>query len=428
MFRRLTGALALALAALPCTPALRAQGTEPPVRKATIVDSLARAVEHQYVDADTGRRIAELLRARAAAGAYDSVSNVARFAAQLTADLQSVNNDRHLSVQYIPPGAPAFQPGSFADREQHFGLYRLEALPGNIGYLEVGGFSSDTAGAREAITGALRYLEAFDAVILDLRRNRGGTAQGSNFLLSHFTGPEPIPVLTQTNREGQRRTRYTLAAVPGPRRPDVPLFVLTSGLTAAAGEDFAFVLKNLKRAVVVGERTRGAGHDVRFVDLGGGFVAGISWARVADPQTGKEWERVGVEPDVVADTNAALDVAHQLAVRELAKTAEGQRRALLQFVDRQLEARLHPIAISPDVLAQYAGRYEGGRRVWVVGSTIAYEAEPGAHPEVLTALSDATFAQWNGQTVSFVRGADGAIAMRAPGPTGTRTFARAPEQ
>src|SRR5438067_388355 len=118
------------------------------------------------------------------------------------------------------------------------------------------------AATRRAIVAALRYLDGTDAVIIDLRANGGGSPRSVNFLLSHFTTPDTVASLHVSNRSGHEEfTRYTLAQVPGPRRPNVPLYVLTSGVTASAAEDFAFVAKNLGRATLVGGTTAGAGRN-----------------------------------------------------------------------------------------------------------------------------------------------------------------------
>lgn len=283
-----------------------------------VVDTVSAQIERIYVDADTGRMIGARVRDRLAAGVYDTVSDPRLLAQLLTADLRGINHDLHLSVAYTPsdpsagagPGRAGF---AFLERSNHFALGRVDVLPGNIGYMEINGFSSDRA-ARDVIVGALGYLQTTDAIILDLRRNRGGDGNLVNFLISHFTGPDTLASVTVKVRGGIRpRTRYTLASVPGPRRPDVPLYVLTSRMTGSAGEDCAFVLKNLKRATIVGDRTAGAGHNVTFVSSGHGFQTGISFSRVSDPRTGEEWEQIGVQPDVKVDAATALDVAQSLA-------------------------------------------------------------------------------------------------------------------
>jgi hypothetical protein len=81
------------------------------------------------------------------------------------------------------------EPLGFLGKSNHFALGRVDVLPGNIGYMEINGFSVDQA-ARDVVVGALKYLQTTDALIIDLRRNRGGDANLVNFLISHFTGPD----------------------------------------------------------------------------------------------------------------------------------------------------------------------------------------------------------------------------------------------
>jgi C-terminal processing protease CtpA/Prc len=121
--------------------------------------------------------------------------------------------------------------------------------------------------------------------------------------------------------------------VPGPRRPDIPLYVLTSRGTVSAGEWFSFTLQNLKRATLVGERTAGAGHNVTFVPSGSGFTTTISYSRVADARTGKEWEQIGVKPDIAVEPAQALDAAHIAALDaiEASVTSDARRRELARI-------------------------------------------------------------------------------------------------
>ncbi len=50
--------------------------------------------------------------------------------------------------------------------------------------------------------------------------------------------------------------------VPGKRFLDKPVYVLTSGRTFSAAEEFTFDLRNHERATVVGDTTGGGGHTV----------------------------------------------------------------------------------------------------------------------------------------------------------------------
>ena len=369
-----------------------------------VIDTVANQLERVYVDADTGRMIANRLRERLRAGIYDTITDPIRLSQLLTTDLRSLNHDLHLSVAYsagTAGGGRAGGPPAFLSKSQHYALGRVDVLPGNIGYMEINGFSSD-AGARDAIVGALTYLQTTDAMIIDLRRNRGGDGNLVNFLISHFTGPDTLASVNVKVRAGGRSfTRYTLATVPGPRRPDVPLYVLTSRATGSAGEDCAFVLKNLKRATIIGDRTAGAGHNVTGVPSGHGFVTNISFSRVSDPKTGQEWEQVGVQPDIKVDVSTALDVAQSMALKAAVSKADGSQRTVLETALMSAEARLKPHDVSAAVLARYAGEYEGGRRVSVVGRSLVYESPIGGLSETLIPLSDSVFVTPSQTRVQF---------------------------
>ena len=338
--RTATAAAVLALGspnALAQTPA-----APPPLDAASrraVVDSVTVQVERLYVDADTGRMIADVLRANRRAGVYDTIGDARRFGARVTADLRSVNNDLHLALVYAPNGgiSPFSQAMASAERQRHYAFGKLDVLPGNVGYMELTGFAAAPE-ASDVLVAALRYLETTDALIIDVRRNNGGSPALANLIVSHFMGPDPVATVTSRVRglePGSIRTatQYTLATVPGPRRPDVPLYVLTSRGTVSAGEWFTFTLQNLQRATVVGERTAGAGHNVTFVPSGSGFTTTISYSRVADARTGKEWEQVGVQPDIAVEPTQALDAAHIAALDAIAPTvtSDARRRELLRI-------------------------------------------------------------------------------------------------
>jgi len=334
-----------AIAQAPAPPA----PLDGPTRRA-VVDSVTAQVERLYVDPDTGRMIANVLRSRVAAGAYDTIVDPRRFSARVTGDLRSVNNDLHLALVYAPNGgiSPFSQAMAAAERQRHYSFGKLDVLAGNVGYIELTGFAAATEASSIAVA-ALRYLETTDAIIIDVRRNNGGSPALANLIVSHFVGPDTIATVTSRVRglePGSIRTatQYTLASVPGPRRTDVPLYVLTSRGTVSAGEWFSFTLQNLKRATLVGERTAGAGHNVTFAPAGHGFSTTISYSRVADARTGKEWEQVGVQPDVPVAPAAALDVAHLAALDVITHNATDARKRELARIRETVQARRDSLA------------------------------------------------------------------------------------
>jgi hypothetical protein len=339
--------------------------------RTAVLDSVRKLLRSTYVDADTGRMIAAQLSARQTAHAYDSLTIATRFASAVTGDLRSINHDKHLVLiaprpqqgaptpgdpgsgpqivmmqgppaggaapagppMTVPAGAPVPMAGGGGEprvvmmqgpdeasaARRNFGLRKVEVLDGNIGYLEVAGFEA-APGVDAAIGDALRLLERTDAIIIDVRRNGGGSGEMSHMLFSHFLPATPTPTIRVRDRtDGTDTILTSVANVTGPRRTTVPLYVLTSSHSASAAEEFAFVLRNKGRATIVGERTAGAGHMNQIIDVGYGFRFSVSYTRVSDPVTGAEWEQVGVTPTIATDAASALDVALQHARRSVAQ-------------------------------------------------------------------------------------------------------------
>jgi hypothetical protein len=407
--------------------AATARWSPDPQTHRVVVDTIAVQLRRHYVDADTGQLIAEYILRRAATGTYDTITDPYRLAARLTADLGTVNHDGHLSVHYAPDmptypvgpeglklgGPPGPLPPEVVEEERsaHYGIARLDVLPGNVGYMDLRSFPESPA-AYDAIVNALRYLEPTDAIIIDLRRNGGGSGEMSNFLISHFVGPDSTLSLRVINRSGHEQIdRWTLGKVPGPRRPTVPLFLLTCRATGSAAEDFAFVLSNLGRATVVGDRTYGAGHNNAFLASGYGFVTSISFTRVMDPRTGKEWEGVGVRPTLPAEPEQALLVAHATAVERLAASATGPRRKEYMAIHEALEAELHPRVVPPLMLERYTGRYSGGQSIAFVDGRLAFRPRAGFLSEPLVAIGDSVFARHASDRIIFAHDAAGAVVM-----------------
>ena len=353
--------------------------------RARVIDSLAKAVSNIYPAADTGAMIAQQLRARAAAGAYSGASDPALFARLVTQDLQSTNHDTHLVLD-MAGGAQ----GGAAPPAGH-GVEQVDRLEGNVGYLRMSHFLGGND-ANVAVEHALRELERTDAIILDLRNSRGGSAALANFLISHFAPADTQHSLTVYDRvRNTSFERYTMPSVPGPRRPDVPLFVLVDDVTRSAAEDVPFVLQNMKRATIVGSNTAGAGRNNTIVPVGEGFVASISFTRVMEPVTHREWERTGITPNVRVHPDSALPVAHALALEAIAaRTADVARQRELRLTaevvraarQRSLGSRRH---------RDYIGTYEGGQYVTLDGDRLVYQSRV-AQPRVeLVSMPDGSF-------------------------------------
>jgi C-terminal processing protease CtpA/Prc len=101
--------------------------------------------------------------------------------------------------------------------------------------------------------------------------------------------------------------------VPGPKLAKQAVYVLTSKNTFSGAEEFAYNLKNLKRATIVGETTGGGAHPTAGRRVDDHFLIGVPFACAINPISKTSWEGEGVEPDVKVPADQALDVAKELA-------------------------------------------------------------------------------------------------------------------
>ena len=397
-----------------------------PATKSAVLESVIARLDSTYVDTDAAPRIVKALRAKQEAHAYDAVTNPSQFGEMVTQDLRSVNGDLHLGLRYSkePPLAPGRGVSAFGDpRLLNFGMGRAEILDGNVGYLEITAFTGGDY--EDAVVDALRFLSRTDAVILDVRRNGGGASDMSHFIFSHFLGAKPVPTIdVRTRASSEPNHRTSLADVPGPRRPDVPLFVLISQATGSAAEEFSFVLKNRHRATMVGRRTAGAGHMVAQIPVGNGFTVSVSITRVSDPETGAEWEQVGVQPDIPVAPEDALLAAHVAALKAIAAaTTDVNRAGVLRRLIETSDARLHVTPEVPARLARLEGTYEG-RLVAVRDGKLWYTRRSGGLSEPLVPLGGDIYAL-SAARLRFAESA-GAMTLTVEQQDGTQvTFTRA---
>jgi len=298
------------------------------MRRATI-DSLAAEITRRYVDTSAVARVVGAIRARAQAGAYDSLVTAASLARGITDDLRKF--DKHFALIPVRSGGP---PGPQAGARDNYALKRVERLDGNIGYLKLDVFSTDSAGAAPVLRSALRFLARADALILDLRENRGGGGDLSHLLFSYLAPQTGVvaDIFTRTP------AGFDSSVVRAAERIEVdasfrdrPVYVLTSARTASAAEWLAYDLQAVHRATIVGETTAGASHPIRFIRVNDAFDVSMPAGRARSRFTKTDFEQVGVQPDVKTPADLALKTAYLEALTTmLARTSEPRARSELE--------------------------------------------------------------------------------------------------
>jgi hypothetical protein len=297
-----------------------------------IVTKALELLRANYVFPEQAERAAAAIEARLAAGEYDDLDEI-ELTNLLTEHLQEATDDRHLAVMLgeVPPSRarPEPEPGKPGDREvrrltmrQHgrldnFGIRRLERLDGNVGYLDLRRMPVP-ANAGPAITAAMELVAGTYALIIDMRRNGGGSPEGVVFWCSYLVDEHPTHLNDIFTAEtGETRQFWALPYVPGTRYLDRPVYVLTSHRTFSGGEDLCYTLQAIKRAEIIGETTGGGAHPTRAYPISPAIAIGVPFARSVNPVTGSNWQGTGVIPDVAVAAEQAYDVAYAKALRHV---------------------------------------------------------------------------------------------------------------
>lgn len=369
-------------------------GSLPPMDAATraaVVDSIAVVIDTVYVLGEPATRIVAEIRRALAAGEYDGITDPAAFAERLHEDCQRINHDGHFRIYALPPLDPVTaavrQGESPADVERrnryfktiNYGFNKAEILTGGIGYLRFDGFSHGDE-AFMAAAAAMNFISNSNAVILDLRRNGGGSAAMIRFICGYLFAEETHLINWDIRAKKKTVQSYSADFVPGRRIVEQPVYVLTSKSTFSAAEEFTFDLRNLERAIVVGDTTGGGGHTVEgHVFDFGTFRMGlrVPYGRAYNPLNNEGWEGVGVIPHIAVPADQALDAAYADALQKLLAAESDERaKAVYEWALQDIEGRLKPMVITEKQMKKYAGAF-GPRRVFIEGGGLWYRRENG---------------------------------------------------
>lgn len=287
-----------------------------------VVDAAIANLKEHYIDPSVAHKMAEELRAHEQSGDYDSITDGAAFARLLTKQLRDVSHDMHLEVVYSQtplsdrstgPTPERFARYQKAMEESNCMFEKIEMLPHNIGYLKLNSFP-DPSVCESTAKAAMASLNHADAIVFDLRDNRGGYPSMVMLIAAYlFDHPEYM----YNPRENTTERSWTRSPVSGNRLADKPVYVLTSPRTFSGAEHFSYDLKMLKRATLVGEATGGATDVGVFHRIDDHFGMGIRETSAINPYSEPDWAVTGVEPDVKVKAADALQTAEKLAESKL---------------------------------------------------------------------------------------------------------------
>lgn len=177
--------------------------------------------------------------------------------------------------------------------------------PFKIGYVRLVQFNEPTA---SELAKALDELQkqGMQALVLDLRNNPGGLLNIAVDVCAQFLPPNTKVVSTQ-GRVASQQHDYTTSGA-GKERPRFPIAVLVNEGSASGSEIVAGALKDLHRAVLVGETTFGKGSVQNVMQLPDGSALRFTTAKYYTP--GKQViHGNGVTPNIVVPMTAEQERA-----------------------------------------------------------------------------------------------------------------------
>lgn len=196
-----------------------------------------------------------------------------------------------------------------------------QMLDGNIGYIEIYDFASNTYDDYKKAMNDLTE-QGMDAVIFDLRSNGGGLVDSVTAILDDIL-PEGTTVYMLDKND--LRTDYDSDEE---HKIDIPIVVLVSGNTASAAEIFTGAIQDFDYGTVIGTQTFGKGIVQTTIPLADGSAMKVTTETYYTPK-GRAIHGVGIAPDIeleykstdgnTKEYNIATDNQIQKAVEVLTK-------------------------------------------------------------------------------------------------------------
>lgn len=282
-----------------------------------IIGRTRELLVRHYVFPDVAAKLDAHLAARG--DHYATAATPEELAGLVTADLQSVNGDRHLRLKHhvdaVSDGDDAAT-GQWVAAEfdkSMGGVPLVRRLDGGVAHLELSPLLFPVTMVAESIAAVFTLVSHAKALIIDLRHTVGGDPHTVALVCSHLLD-EPTHLNTIYSREDDSYHQFWSQPHVQGKRFSKPVYVLTSGATFSAGEELTYDLQQLGRATIVGETTGGGAHPRRGFTVHPHLEATIPTARAINPVSGTNWELVGVVPDIEVPADEALDRAHREAL------------------------------------------------------------------------------------------------------------------
>ncbi len=203
--------------------------------------------------------------------------------------------------------------------------------PFKIGYVRLVQFNEPTA---DELSKALDELQkqGMQALVLDLRNNPGGLLNSAVDVCAQFLPPNTKVVSTQ-GRVASQQHDYSTSGVKK-ERPNFPMVVLINEGSASGAEIVAGALKDLHRAVLVGETTFGKGSVQNVMQLPDGSAVRFTTAKYYTPSK-QVIQGNGVTPNIRVGMTAEQERS-LFALRNAGNMKPEEEKSVIKARDPQM--------------------------------------------------------------------------------------------
>ena len=333
-------------------------------KQKAIIEKVSSEINKLYFNGTIAKSIADTLEIIKTQIKIESTAD--NFANKVSSALLKKSNDNHLKLYFDPNKFESYAQNETAKRNYeyeaakkiNFGFTKVEILEGNVGYIEIIKFSGFIAeGSAPKINSAMNMVENTTALIIDLRKNGGGDGRVGDILATYFYPEENEIYYDSISRTEKFKV---LPFVQGKRYLNRPVYILTGFETFSAAEGFCQFMQQNKKAIIVGEKTKGGGSSGSSVPLLEGFLCFIPTS------FGSKDKDASVTPDHKTEDKNALNYAKYLFYKEeIKKNLTTKEQEIAKWNLKTCEYLLKLNDKYFVLNKSFIGNYENDRKVFI---------------------------------------------------------------
>lgn len=288
---------------------------------------IADKINEYYIFEDVANQLSKKLKSEIDLKTFDNLTD-AEFAKSLSSYLTKNGNDLHFNVLYRPGKEEEkavnekelLQKYDAINKQWNYGFDKVMRLDGNIGYIEYTGFPEGNKSAQQILDATMNFVSNTNALIIDLRNNRGGDGKMVRLFLSYFFNERIKLSEIYTRYNNKTEEKYTFKKVNGKKYLDKPVYLIVNNNTISAAEALAYNLQQNKIAKVIGDKTYGAANPVKVFFIGKKYQLFIPISVEKNAVTKTNWEHAGINVDEKVNSEKALIKAQIIALENLLKS------------------------------------------------------------------------------------------------------------